>query len=194
MSDDRTKRVFDRVMDESSRRNFLKKGALATVGTGLVASGTAAAQEEDDNDVFVNDEQSRCVMFQNDFRPESEFVIVSPVIDWTPRVPANLGTPFEGYNTRIISYRDSGDNVLFFQSQDAQVPNYNEEAGYVVDDDESFGENEFTQPEVFSLWNDASFFEGTNRLVTASFSAVEEDFENDIWDDEDFDGDDDWLF
>lgn len=191
---DESNSVIDRIVDESSRRNFMKKGALATAGVGLATSGTATAQEEDDDDVFVNNEQAQCVMFQNDFRPGSEFVITSPVIDWSPRVPADLGTPFEGYNTRIISYRGTGDNVLFFQAQDAQVPNYNEEAGYVVDDDQTFGENEFTQPEVFSLWNDASFFEGTNRLVTATFSPTEEDFENDIWNDEDFDGDDDWLF
>ena len=190
---DESNSVIDRITDESSRRNFMKKGALATAGVGLTASGTAAAQEEDDDDVFANDEQWTFIMFQNDFRPESEFIITSPVLDWTPDVPANLGSPFEGFNTRMIRYRGTGDNVLFFQSQGAQVPNYNEEAGYVVDDDQTFGENEFTQPEVFSLWNDASYYEGTNRLVTGSFSPVEEDFENQIFGEEDFE-EDDWLF
>ncbi|WP_379695495.1 twin-arginine translocation signal domain-containing protein [Halopelagius fulvigenes] len=181
-----------------SRRDFMKKGALASgaVALGLGSSGSAVAQEDggDDDDILLNDEKMDCIMYQNDFRPEAEFIITTPVVDWTPNAPANLGSPFEGYNTRMISYRNTGDKVLFFQAQDAQIPNYSEEAGYVVDDDESFGENEFTQPEVYSLWNEASFYEGTNRLVKANFSPVEEDYENSLFEGEGFDENDGWLW
>lgn len=195
MTDENT--PLESIFGGETRRSFVKKGALASGTAVLGLSGTAAAdddQEDDDDDVFVNEEQAKCILFQNDFRPGSEFIITSPVIEWTPNVPQNLGSPFEGYNTRIIRYRGSGDNVVFFQSQDAQVPNFSQEAGFVVDDDEDFGENEFVQPEVFSLWNQASFFEGTTRLVTARFSPVEEDFENQIFDEEDFNPDDDFIF
>lgn len=193
MTDENPESSNDRSSSGSSRRGFMKKGAVATAGLAAVP-GMAAAQD-DDNDTFVNDARYRCVMFQNDFRPDADFIITSPVLDWTPDVPANLGNPFENYNTRMIRYRGTGENVLFFQAQDAQVPNFNQEAGYVVDDDQSFGENEFTQPEVFSLWNEASFYEGTNRLVTGFFSPVEEDYENQIFEEEGFDGgEDDWVF
>lgn len=193
-------KVSPETNEGSNRRTFLKKGSLATAGTGMVLSatglGAAQEQEEDDDDVFVNEEESTCIMFQNDFRPESQFVITSPVLDWSPDVPQNLGSTFEEYNTRMIRYRNTGDNVLFFQSQDATVPDFDQEVGYVVDNDETFDENEFTQPEVFSLWNEASFYEGTTRLVTAKFSPVEEDVENGIWEEEGATNneEDDWIF
>lgn len=135
-------------------------------------------------------------MFQNDFRPESEFIITSPVIEWTPNVPVDLGSPFKGYNTRVIRYRGTGDNVLFFQSQEADIQQFDEGLGYVPDDDEEFAENKIVQPEIYSLWNEASFYEETNRLVTAFFSPVEEDAEDDFLNDEDsgFGEEDDFLF
>ena len=179
---------------EESRRGLLRKGALATGSAvlGLSITGSAAAQE-DDADAFRNEERFRCVLFQEDFRPGSEFVITSPVLDWTPPVPVDLGTPFEGYNTRMIRYLGTGDNTVFFPSQDARIPGFDREAGYVVDDDENFGEDEFAQPEVFALRNEASFHEGTTRLVTGLFSSVEEDREDTIWDGEDFRGETDWI-
>lgn len=204
MTDEDTQNLIEKFVDGASRRDVLKTGALTTAGLTVAGTGTAAAQideeegvgVDDDDDVFVNDEQWNCVMFQNDYRPESEFVITSPVIDWTPNVPANLGSPFQGYNTRMIRYRGTGDNVLFFQSQDAQIPQFDEELGYVPDGDEEFAENETPQPQVFSLWQDATFHEETTRLVTANFSPVEEDFEDSVLGEEgsDFGNEDDWLF
>lgn len=114
MTDKDTQNLIEKFVDGASRRDVLKTGALATAGLTVAGTGTAAAQidEEEgvgvDDDVFVNDEQWNYVMFQNDYRPESEFVITSPVIDWTPNVPANLGSPFQGYNTRMIRYRGPG--------------------------------------------------------------------------------------
>lgn len=79
MTDDTSETLFDRIAD--SRRDFLKKGALASGGLLLGASGTAAAQQDDDG---ILDEGWQALIFISNFHPNGRFVFVSDVVDWPP--------------------------------------------------------------------------------------------------------------
>ena len=178
--------LLGKLVDEETRRSFLKKGAFATAGASL-ASGSAAAQAEgddglgagDDEDDVV-DEQFRGVVFQNNFRPDANFVITSPVLDWTPDVPADIGGPLTAFNTRMITYMNTGERVPLFVSQDAENVDYVDDYGYVPDNDQEFAEDEWVQPEVFEMDNQYSAFGQTNRLLTVQVNPLEEDVEDDV--------------
>lgn len=79
-----------------------------------------------------------------------------------------MGTPHGRDEDVDIYTQTTGETVLFFQARNAQVPNFDEAARYVVDDDESVGENEVIQPEVFSLRNETSLTRLTPQLVRRS--------------------------
>lgn len=176
-------------LDDESRRSFLRKGAFAsgTLALGSSAVGTVAAQEDDD-DAFVNDEAESisAAMFSTAFRPGGRFIITSPVVDWTPDVQQNIAGQFENFNTRVIQYVDTNEQVLFFQAQDAEVPPYNEDAGFVVDNDQEFGIGDTVQPEIYTFGYDQEVFGGQNRqgLISVTARPLEEDAEEDVFTDE----------
>lgn len=174
----------DNVVGEQSRRSVLKKGAVAAGGLalGTAATGSAAAQQ-DDNDDFINDEQIDGAMFIGDFDPDREFIITSPVIDYTPNVNENIEGVFDQFNTRMIQYQNSKRQAQFFVSADAQLPSYNPQVGYVVDDDQNFGPNQRPQPEIYTLRNNAQFFDNSNQaLLNVTASPLEENNEDDVLD------------
>lgn len=185
MTDNDNTNPLDSVAD--SRRSFMKKGAAATAGTSLLAAGmgNAAAQNGDDDwfdDAFA--ESDKALMFTDQVRPGAFFVITSPVLQWNPNVEAVEDNIWSEYNTRQIRYINTRERATFFQAHAAEVPNFNQEAGYVVDDDETFGENQTPQPEVFVLDPDPAVFSDSPFLMEVQFSPVGEKEEDDLLEDE----------
>ena len=190
MTEDDSHHTEQQYGSDESRRSFMKKGAVASgaAALGLSGVGTAAAQDEgaeDDSDDFINAEAESisAAMFSTAFRPGGRFIITSPVIDWTPDVQQNIAGQFEKFNTRVIQYVDTNEQVLFFQAQDAEVPNYNEDAGYVVDNDEEWGIGDEVQPEVYAFGYDQEVFGGQNQqgLISVTARPLEEDEEEGIF-------------
>ena len=167
---------------DSSRRSVLKTGALTTAGLALTGVGSAAAQDGD----VVDGESDKALMFADEFNPNSRFVITSPVIRWNPNVQEVRDADWSEYNTRMIRYLNTGQRAQFFMAEDAEVPEFDQEAGYVVDA-EGDTQQDTPQPEVFSMEQEWAPF-GASRLVTVNFSPVGEDEEDDLLDDEDW-----WL-
>lgn len=184
MTNDTNNRLFDRIADDSSRRNFLKTSALATAGTGLLATGTAAAQEDDDDDI-LNDQSFNVAMFQNDFRGGARFLITSGIIEYSPNIPQNLGGPLTGYNTHMASYLNTADRFTIFVNQEANLgASYDEEAGWFVD--EEAAEEGYNQPALYELDNEYSFYEGTDQIITANAYPLEQDVEDNVFSQEEF--------
>ncbi|UPW01906.1 hypothetical protein M0R88_07365 [Halorussus gelatinilyticus] len=100
---------------ESSRRTFLT-GALAgglAIGTG---TNVALAQDEDE----VDTKRYEALIFAGSFHPGARFEVTSDVLNYTPVVPQGART-FGEYNSRVIKYLNTGERVLFFPANDAEV-------------------------------------------------------------------------
>ncbi|MFB6164394.1 MAG: hypothetical protein ABEJ31_04480 [Haloarculaceae archaeon] len=193
MTDDDTS-VFGELFDDETRRSVLKKGAMATAGAGLASSATGSAAAQDngtdggnDGGVLGGDQTwQKAIMPVSQFQPNSRFVITSPVVRWSPNVAAIRDDVWSDYNTRTIRYLNTNENVLFWQAHEAQVPNYNKDAGYVVDAEGDTGPNNTPQPEVFRMHPEYSPL-GDTGFLTVQFTPVGEDEEqtwlenNDWW-------------
>ncbi len=175
--------LLETLTGDSSRRSVLKTGALTTAGLTLTGVGSAAAQQDDG---IVDGESDKALMFADQFNPNSRFVITSPVIEWNPNVQEVRDADWSEYNTRMIRYLNTGQRAQFFMAEDAEVPEYDQQAGYVVDAEGDTQQGN-PQPEVFSMEQEWAPF-GASRLVTVNFSPVGEDEEDDLLDDEDW-----WL-
>lgn len=182
MTDDQN--LLDRLTDDSTRRSVLKKGALATAGAGLagISTGGAAAQVEDDG-VVDDQEWDKGIISTGQFQPRGRFIITSPVLRWNPRVEEIRDNVWSEYNTRLIRYLNTNDIVPFWQAHEAEVPDFNEQAGYVVDDEGDTFQDGTVQPEVFRMNADASLF-GDSGYLTVQFTPVGEDEEEALFDDE----------
>ena len=120
----------------STRRTVLKTGSAALAAAGLSATGLGSVTAQDDGGLFVEDESSKGLMFENDFQPSGLFTIASPVIDYDPNVEEVEDELFDQYNMRTIRYiQPDTRNVPFFPQQDAPIGPYEEEFGFVVDDE-----------------------------------------------------------
>ena len=105
----------DNEFGADSRRSFIKKGALASLGVGLSTAGigTVAAQDgdeaEDEVDLFTEDEALDAVMYQEVFVPGGLFVMVSPNIDArTEALSEEVGellTDFNIWETDLRSFQ-----------------------------------------------------------------------------------------
>lgn len=182
MTDDES--FIGKFTPDESRREFMKKGVAATAATGLAASGigTAAAQADDADDI-QNDQTMGGAMFNIGYRPGAAFIITSPVVEWTPDVDQNIAGPFRQYNTRIIQYTGTNEQVQFFMSEDASVPQYNPDLGYVPDSEGGTlpGTNA-TMPQVYRLSFTHEVFGGGNRsgLIAVQFHPVEQNAQEQI--------------
>lgn len=185
------------VFDEMTRRSAMKKGAVGAGGLalGLAGTGSAAAQQnesaqQDDDDLFVNEETIDAAMYIGDFNPNGEFIITSDVIEWTPNVNENIQGVFDQFNTHMIKYQNSNRQAQLFIAADAELPPFNSQLGYVVDNDENYGSNEQPQPELYTVQQDAQFFDNANQsLINVTVSPLEENNEDDILDFTDRTGD-----
>lgn len=119
----------------NSRRSFLQKGALASAAAavGLGGIGLSGAQDGDDgNETETPDETAtpegetaeggKALMFNDEFRPGAQFRVKSPVVEQNPDVMGvEEGNIFSEYNTRIIEYLNTDEDIYFFPAQDAEV-------------------------------------------------------------------------
>lgn len=109
--------IFERLTDESSRRTFLKNGAIVGAAAAGLGAGTGSVAAQDDDAV----DAEKALMFLNQFKPNAKFEVVSGVVDFTPDIEAVRDNWWSDYNTRLISYENTKERVLFFPSQDSQI-------------------------------------------------------------------------
>jgi len=176
MTDDTSETLFDRIAD--SRRDFLKKGALASGGLLLGASGTAAAQQDDDG---ILDEGWQALIFISNFHPNGRFVFVSDVVDWTPNYGDVQDSFFTDYNTYHIRWLDTDEVVPLFVAEDAPIGPYDEDLGFIPDED-----NDPNQPQVYQVNQEWTPFGDNERLVTLNVNPLAEDDEDDLLDTQDW--------
>lgn len=182
-------KLLNDLTGDSTRRSVLKGGALATAGVGLagVTTGSGAAQ---DNGVVDNQEWDKAIIAASHFQPRGRFIITSPVLQWDPNVEEIEDNVWSEYNTRMIRYLNNREQVPYWQAHQAEVPEYNQQAGYVVDAEGDTGPNKTPQPEIFRMHSEGSLF-GASGYVTINFTPVSEDEEDDLLDDDDWWYDDD---
>ncbi len=184
MTDDES--LLHELTGESTRRSVLKSGALATAGAGLAGVTSGGATAQDDDGLADGQEWDKAIMPVGQFQPNSRFIITSPVLEWSPNVPEIRDNVWSEYNTRAIRYLNTNEQVLFWQAQDAEVPNFNQEAGYVVDaEGDTAPDGNTPQPEVFRMRAQYSPF-GDSGYVTVNFTPVGEDEQDDWLDNDDW--------
>jgi len=176
MTDDTDQTLLSRIDD--SRREFMKKGALATGALTLGASGTAAAQEDDDG---ILDEGWQALIFISNFHPNGRFVFVSDVVDFTPNYGDIQDSFFADYNTYQIRWLDTDEVVPLFVAEDAPIGSYDEDLGFIPDEDD-----DQNQPQVYEVDQEWSPFGDNERLVTLDVSPLDEDDEDALLDTQDW--------
>lgn len=185
--------VLDRIVDDDTRRSFLKKGAVATTGI-AAASGLASAQNgtdgnaTDDNATDGGDGGIRpnnwpALVFVDSFHHNARFAIVSGVTEWVPNYNEVKDSPIQTYNTRMIRWLNTGEIVPLYvgqaDRQQIDIGEYDEELGYVTDDDQN-------QPQLFEMNQDWTPVEVNHRFVEVNISRVEEDVEDRVLEDQDW--------
>lgn len=181
--------TINRIADEESRRSFMKKGALATVGVGAMASGTAAAQngQQDETDRVADSleegEGWKALLFVDNFHPAGQFTIVSDVIDWVPNYGEINGSWFSDYNTRQIRWQNTDEVVSLFVAQDADIGEFDPNLGFVTDDDD-----DANQPQLYEMNREWTWtpLDDSSRLITVNVSPVSEEEEDAIFENEDW--------
>ncbi|MFC6757361.1 MULTISPECIES: twin-arginine translocation signal domain-containing protein [Haloarcula] len=176
MTDDSSETLLDRIDD--SRRDFMKKGALATGALALGASGTAAAQEDDDG-VFGDGWEA--LVFIDNFHPNARFTFVSGVVDWVPNYGDVRDTFFTDYNTYHIRWLNTDEVVPLFVAEDAPIGEYDEDLGFIPDEDD-----DADQPQLYEMEREWSPFGDNERLIEVDASPVDEDEEDQILENEDW--------
>lgn len=180
-------------VSDESRRSVLKKGALATASAGVLGASadSVAAQEDDDDDADDGtDDWQKALLNVGQARPGRNFIITAPVLDWSPDVEEIEDNVWSDYNTRVIRYLNSDEQVLFWVAQEAELPEYSEENGYVVDAEGDTADDGTPQPEIYQMRREFSPF-GDAAYVTVNFAPVGEDDEDGILEMDDWWLDDD---
>jgi hypothetical protein len=164
---------------DDSRRSFLKKGALATGALALGTSGTALAQNGDDDDIL--DEDWKALTFISNFHPNAKFTFVSGVVEWTPNYGDVRDSFFSDFNTYQIRWLNSDTVVPLFVAEDANVGEYDPDLGFIPDADD-----DPQQPQVYQMNKEWTPFGDNERLITVTASPVDEEDEDAILDTEDW--------
>lgn len=170
--------LLERIIDDETRRSFMKKGAVATVGAGLAASGTASAQDDGGGGL---DEGWKALIFTNNFKPQAQFAIVSGVIEWTPNYGEIQDNYFSDYNTRMIRWQNTGEVDQLFVAQDANVGSFDENLGFVTD-----ANDDQNQPQLFEMNKEWTPFGDDSDFITVNASPVGEEEEDSILENEDW--------
>ncbi|MDS0259534.1 hypothetical protein NDI56_09030 [Haloarcula sp. S1CR25-12] len=176
MTDDTNETLLNRIAD--SRREFMKKGALASGGLLLGASGTAAAQEDDGG---ILGEGWQALIFISNFHPNGRFVFVSDVVEFTPNYGDVRDSFFTDYNTYQIRWLDTDEVVPLFVAEDAPVGQYDSDLGFIPDEDD-----DSDQPQVYEVNQEWTPFGDNERLVTINASPLAEDEEDALLDAQDW--------
>ena len=185
--------LIDELTGESSRRTFMKSGALASGGLALGASGvnTAAAQDGGGD----GETAKPGLMFQNNYYPQAKFTVRSKPLPWAPVYNQEeedflneenqrllFGNPaiFQNMNARVVEWQAVGQQwgFLFVPNKVnvQQGQTYETEAGFGVfgpEDFEEYGVPSGVSDDLFTAAEeDAALDEGTNELglITMHFS------------------------
>jgi hypothetical protein len=124
MSDDSQDRMLDSIVD--SRRSFIQKGVAASSALALGLTGSAAAQDNGTTGSPTGGgnvgDGGKALMFNDEFRPGAQFRVKSPVVEQNPDVEGvQEGDIWSEYNTRIIEYLNTNEEVYFFPAQEAEI-------------------------------------------------------------------------
>ncbi|MDS0283511.1 twin-arginine translocation signal domain-containing protein [Haloarcula onubensis] len=182
MSDDTNTSLLNRLSD--SRRDFLKKGALASGGLLLGASGTATAQQDDDDGILGEGWQG--LIFIQNFQPNARFAFVSDVINWVPNYPDVRDSAYTDYNTYHIRWQNTGEVVPLFVAEDAPIGDYDEGLGFIPDD-----QGDSDQPQLYQMNQEYSPLGDNEQLIAVNVNEVSEEDQDDILDDDGWWQDDD---
>lgn len=124
------------LFSHESRRTFLKKGALASgVAVGLAGCSQIRGDEQaptNETDTTTATETptgdgdagggGKALMFNSEFNGGAQFRVVSDVLEAHPTVEGvQEGDIWSEYNTRMIEYLNTDENVTFFPAHDATV-------------------------------------------------------------------------
>lgn len=171
-ADDELDSIAD-VLDDETRRSFMKKSAAVSgaVAIGVGATNTAGAQDDG------LEEGQKGLIFPTDFHPRARFAFVSPVIEWVPNYPDIRDSAWSNYNTRQIRWQNTGNVVNFWVAQDANVGQYDQNLGFVTDADD-----DNNQPQLFEMDKEWTPFGDNQNLITVNFSPVDEEEEDDLLD------------
>lgn len=167
----------DGVENESSR-SLLSRSAVATAGAGLLGIGSAAAQQDepgDDEDDGIVEQDSggqKGLLFQANFKPDAKFVITSDVIRYVPQVEEVTDNIWSDYDTRVIRYLNTGEHVLMFVAHEADVGRFDEDLGYVVDEDH---EGDPQRPQVYDMDRNYTLIGDASYMLTVNFIPLRED-------------------
>ena len=172
----RDNNTLDRLLGGETRRSFMKKSAVATVGASAVGSGVGAAQ--DDGGLT---EGWKALISGDNFHPEGRFTFVSGVVEWTPTYGDVQDSWFSDYNTRMIRWLNTNQTVPMFVAQSANVGEYDEDLGFVTDVDD-----EQNQPQLFEMNQEWTPFGDNPQLITVNASPVPEEEEDEILQNEDW--------
>ena len=196
-----------------SRRSILKTGALASLGLGASAVGSASAQVGEGEDAggafgqddgvgepgwFQEDEAMKAVMYRDAWVPNGLFTVASPVLQFQPDAPGVEDNVWSDYNSRTIRYMGTNEHVLFFPADNAALGPFEEQFGYVVDDDyvendqvvvdgqpvgDELDDQELSalRPTIFIYSRENNLFGGDNFLTTVNFSPIPEQEEERVW-------------
>ncbi|MDG5776797.1 twin-arginine translocation signal domain-containing protein [Haloarculaceae archaeon H-GB2-1] len=110
-----------------SRRRFLQRSALAGSALALGVPGTTAAQETTESETTTSGGGAatgggKAQMFNDEFRPGAQFRVKSPVIEQHPQIDGvSEGNFWSEYNTRIIEYLNTNEEVYFFPAEAAEI-------------------------------------------------------------------------
>ncbi len=144
-----------RLVGESSRRTFVKHGALASgaLALGMGGVGSAVGQDGGDGGDGVDySAEYKALMFTGQFHPAARIEVISPVVNWSPEVTGF--TAWSDYNTRFAKYQNTNERVPFFPANDAEVQ----------------------QGQLYSLEPNASLFpDDDQNLTDVTFSPVRPD-------------------
>jgi hypothetical protein len=169
--------LYERSVSDETRRSFLKKGAVATAGV-AAASGTVSGQTDDGN-IGDLDDNWKALVFIDNFHPNARFAFVSGVVEWSPNYGDVRDSFFSDYNTQMIRWLNTDEVVPLFVAEDANVGEFDADAGFVTDVDD-----DGNQPQLFEMNREWTPFGDNERLITVNVSPVGEDEEDRILEDD----------
>lgn len=167
-----------------SRRSFVKKGALAGSALALGASGSAAAQTDDDGTPTTptdTAEEVDAVVQVSNFHPNGRFNFTSSVIDWTPTFPGVANDAWANYNTYMIRWLNTNEMVPLWVEQDANIEVFPPQAGFIPDEQDP--EN---QIQLYEMDPEMESFEDSDDVVQVGINPVSEEEAENIRETDDF--------
>lgn len=163
--------------DGKLRRTFMREGAVASGGLalGLSAAGSVSAQ-----DGGILDGNAKGLISSGNVYPAARFVFVSGVVEWTPNYGDIRDSWFSDFNTYMIRWLNTGNVVPFWVAEEADVGQFDSDLGFVTDDEDQ------SQPRLYEMEREFTPFGDNPRLTEVEFSAIDQEEEDAILENEDW--------